>query len=48
MPEMLLANEEYKTKNYEKALMETFVEIDWMLLSEEGHAKMRDILLTMK
>jgi len=45
---MLLDSEEYKVKNYEKALMETFVEIDWMLLSDEGHSKMRDILLTMK
>jgi len=45
---MLLANEDYKGKNYEKALMETFVEIDWMLLSDEGHDKMRNILLTMK
>lgn len=41
MPEILLANEDYKSKNYEKALMETFVEIDWMLLSDEGHDKMR-------
>ena len=36
MPELLLASDEYKAKNYEKALQETFVEIDWLLLSEEG------------
>lgn len=41
MPEILTNNEDYKSKNYEKALTDTFVEIDWMLLSDEGHDKMR-------
>lgn len=45
MPEVLLANEEYKKKNYAKALEETFVELDYMLLSDEGATKMKGILL---
>ena len=36
MPNMLLSNENYKTKNYEEALKEVFVEIDYLLLSDEG------------
>mgnify|MGYP006187146659 CR=1 FL=1 len=40
---MLMDNEEYKCKNYSKALEETFVEIDFLLLSDEGHDLMRDI-----
>ena len=43
-----MANAEYKAKNYAKALEESFVEIDYMLLSDEGHDKMRKILLEMK
>lgn len=40
-PEILTSNEEYIAKNYDKALLETFVEIDWMLLSDEGQEKLR-------
>lgn len=36
MPALLTSNDEYKAKNYEKALQETFVEMDWLLLSDEG------------
>ena len=45
---MLLDNEEYKKKNYQKALEEVFVELDYLLLSEEGNDKMRTILIQMK
>lgn len=48
MPIILLSNDEYKCKNYQKALEETFVEIDYMLLSDEGHEKMKGIVLDMK
>ena len=41
MAEILLSNNEYKNKNYARALEETFVEIDYMLINEEGHEKMR-------
>lgn len=47
-PEILMANAEYKAKNYAKALEESFVETDYMLLSDEGHDKMRKIILDMK
>lgn len=43
LPEVLTSNEEYKCKNYGKALEESFVELDYMLLSEEGTEKMRQI-----
>ena len=36
MPEVLMNNEEYIAKNYAKALEETFVELDYMLLADEG------------
>ena len=36
MPEMLMNNEEYQKKNFARALEETFVEIDYMLINEEG------------
>ena len=45
MPDMLMGNEEYKKKNFQKALEETFVELDYLLLSEEGYEKMRTILI---
>lgn len=48
MPHYLMQNEEYKCKNYAKALEETFVELDYLLLSEEGHEKMKDIVLSLK
>jgi hypothetical protein len=41
MIEILINNDEYKAKNYPKALEETFVEIDYLLLSDEGYDKMR-------
>lgn len=47
-PETLLANQEYKNKNYAKALEETFVEVDYMLLSDEGFEKMKKIVLDLK
>jgi len=38
---VLINNAEYKAENYKKALEETFVEIDYMLLNEEGWDLMR-------
>lgn len=46
--EYLMANEEYKCKNYQKALEETFVELDYLLLSEEGQEKLKDIQTKLK
>jgi len=46
--EVLMANQEYKAKNYSTALEETFVELDYMLLSDEGTEKMKSIVLSMK
>ena len=43
-----MSNENYKNKSYELALQETFVEIDWLLLSDEGQQRMETILLQMK
>jgi len=48
MIEYLLNNEEYKCKNYQKALEEVFVELDYLLVNEEGWEKMKGILLSMK
>mgnify|MGYP003887397799 FL=1 len=48
MPTYLMANEEYKAKNYAKALEETFVELDYLLLSDEGQDKMKQIVLELK
>ena len=42
---MLMSNQEYQNKNYQKALEETFVKIDYMLLSEKKKKKMRKIVL---
>lgn len=41
-------NEEYKMKNYAKALEQSFVETDFLLLSDEGLEKMKAIVLEMK
>jgi serine/threonine protein phosphatase PrpC len=41
----LMSSEEYKCKNYQKALEETFVELDYLLINEEGHEKMKEIVL---
>ena len=41
-------NAEYQKKNYAKALEEVFVELDYMLINEEGHDKMKGIVLEMK
>ena len=48
MPSMLMSNEEYLKGNYQKALEETFVELDYLLLSDEGYEKMTEILLEIK
>ena len=48
MPEILMSNEQYRAKNYEQALIETFVELDWLLLSDEGMEKIERIMLEMK
>lgn len=45
MIEILINNDEYKAKNYGKALEETFVEIDYLLLSDEGYEKMKQIYI---
>lgn len=45
---MLMENDEYKNKNYARALEEVFVEIDYLLINPEGHEKMKDIVLAMK
>jgi len=43
-----MSNENYKKKNYPKALEETFVEVDYMLLSDEGTQKLMQIQLELK
>ena len=48
MPPMLTSNEDYLQKNYEKALTDVFVELDYLLVNEEGHEKMQEVLLEMK
>jgi len=47
-PTMLINNEEYKKKNYQKALEEVFMEIDYLLVNEEGYELMKDLILDMK
>ena len=47
-PPMLMNNEEYKKKNYQQALEETFMEIDFLLVNEEGFELMKQIILEMK
>jgi hypothetical protein len=41
MIDILINNDEYKAKNYAKALEETFVEIDYLLINDEGYEKMK-------
>ena len=48
MPIMLTSNEDYLSKNYERALTDIFVEIDYLLVNEEGHEKMQEVLLELK
>jgi hypothetical protein len=48
MPIWLLDNPEYQKGNYARALEEVFVELDYMLINDEGHEKMRNIVLDMK
>mmetsp|Transcript_11165 Transcript_11165/g.18760 ORF Transcript_11165/g.18760 Transcript_11165/m.18760 type:complete len:246 (-) Transcript_11165:452-1189(-) len=48
MIEILQSNQEYKNKNYARALEETFVELDYLLLSDEGMDKMKQIVLQLK
>ena len=43
-----MSNEEYKAKNYKKALEETFVELDYMLINDEGFEKMKEIVQELK
>ncbi len=46
--EVLMSNQDYQSKNYPKALEETFVELDYMLLSDEGHEKLKQIAQQLK
>ena len=48
MPEILLSSEEYIAGNYKKALEETFTELDFLLVNDEGHEKLAEVLLEMK
>ena len=45
LSQILMDNQHYKNANYEQALRETFVEVDYMLLSDEGHEKLKEIVL---
>ena len=45
MPELLINNVEYQKGNYARALEEVFVELDYMLINEEGLEKMKDFVL---
>ena len=45
MPEILTNNAEYTKGNFARALEETFVELDYMLINEEGQEKMKEIVL---
>jgi len=47
-PTMLINNAEYKKGNYPLALEETFMEIDYLLINEEGYELMKEIILEMK
>ena len=48
MIDILINNDEYKAKNYAKALEETFVEIDYLLINDEGYEKMKQIYIESK
>ena len=48
MPEYLMNNENYKEGKFKKALEETFVKLDWLLVTEEGHEMMAKIVLDLK
>ena len=48
MPDYLMNSQEYKNRNFARALEETFVELDYLLLNEEGWDKMKGIALAMK
>jgi len=39
-----MSNEQYKVKNYKTALEETFVELDYMLINDEGFEKIKEIV----
>lgn len=43
-----MTNDEYKAKNYKKALEETFVELDYMLINDEGFEKIKEIELELR
>jgi len=44
----LINNDAYKNKEYERALEEVFVEMDYMLLTEEGWDLMKVCLIEIK
>jgi len=43
-----MANENYPKGNYQTALEETFVELDYLLVSEEGFNIMKELVLKNK
>jgi len=43
-----MANSNYPTGNYKTALEETFVELDYLLVSEEGFTLMKELVLKNK
>jgi len=43
-----MSNQEYKNKNFAKALEETFVELDYMLINDEGFEKLKKIATEIK
>ena len=42
---VLINSTAYKNKAYKEALEDTFVEMDYMLISDEGHELMKQIVL---
>lgn len=48
MPEMLVNNKHYLQGKYEKALEDTFVEIDYRLISDEGAKLLKQITIDIK
>ena len=45
MAQLLMQSEDYQKGDYGKALEDTFVELDYLLINEEGQARMENILL---
>jgi len=48
MPEMLVNNPNYLAGKYEKALTETFIEIDYRVISDEGAKLLKQIAIDLK